>query len=188
MKRLIAPAIVILCLGALGWLLASNPGSASADWLGWRIDTTAALVAVLVLLIALATAGLWTAILWLVRTPARSARGRAETRRAQYSNALAKGWLALSAGDAAEARRLAAEARGLDEGVLPRLLAAQAAEAADDAAAAQTAWVALLDVPEARTAARAGLARLEARRPAPADPEPPPFPAEPLVAEPLRLG
>lgn len=185
MRRMILPAVVILALSALGWLLASNPGSASADWLGWRIDTTAALAVVLVVLAALSAAGLWTAVLWLARIPARSARARRE----QASNLVTRGWLALAAGDAAEARRLGTEAKGLDEGAMPRLLAAQAAEAADDDAAAQAAWAALLERPEAAPAARAGLARLEARRRAREEPAAPPFPEEArLAAEPLSLG
>jgi HemY protein len=187
MKRLILPAVLLVALGLLGWAMASNPGQASADWLGWRIDTSAALAVVLLVLAVLAACALWTAVLWLAGMPRRGARKKTEAQRSQAGDVLARGWLALAAGDAAEARRLAAQARSLDEGVLPRLLAAQGAEAAGDDGAAQTLYAALLEIPEARLAARAGLSRLDARRASPPSPAEPDL-APPVAEAPLSLG
>jgi HemY protein len=177
MKRLLVPGLIALALVAFLLALASNPGRASADWLGWRIDTSAAFVFVAVLAFAALVAAAWTGGAWLVRSPSRTARAREETARREGLDRLTRGYLALAAGEPNAAGRLAAEARGVDGAapMLARLLAAQAAEAEGDDAAAQAAYAALLETPEAQSAARRGLARLAARR---AEAPPPPLPAE----------
>ena len=136
-----------------------DPGVASLTWLGWRVDTTAAAAVLIIGLLALLATIFWRALLWIVDAPARAARARAETRRRQGSEALTRGFLESAAGRGAEARRLAQRAGELAQETpqLVRILAAQAAEAAGDRTAAESAYRAMLGFPEMRLAAYRGL-------------------------------
>jgi HemY protein len=99
---------------------------------------------------------LWRGLIWIAEAPRRA---RSAARRRQGAEALTRGFLAAAGGDGAEARRLARRAAEL-EGETPalvRLLQAQAAEAAGDAAAARAAYTAMLGFPEMRLAAHRGL-------------------------------
>ena len=148
-------AVLIVVVIALN----GEPGSAGLTWLGWEVRTTAAAAVLLIGLMALAATIFWRGVLWLIESPARAARARAESRRRQGGEALSRGFLAAAAGDGAEARRMAQRAAGLaDESPqLVRLLAAKAAEAALDSAGARAAYSAMLGFPEMRLAAHKGL-------------------------------
>jgi HemY protein len=151
--------IVLAAVAVAALALAGEPGRASVEWLGWRVDMTAAAAIVTALIFAFLVVSLWRAALWVAETPRRNARARAEQRRRQGADALARGFLAAASGDGSEARRQAQRAAelSLDAPALTRLLAAQAAEAAGDAAAAQTAYAAMLGFPEMRLAGLRGL-------------------------------
>jgi HemY protein len=151
--------IVLAALAVAALALAGEPGRASVEWLGWRLDMTAAAAIVTVLLGAFLAVSLWRIALWVVETPARDARARAEQRRRQGADALTRGFLAAASGDGSEARRLARTAAELavDTPGLARLLAAQAAEAAGEPAAAHAAYTAMLGFPEMRLAGLRGL-------------------------------
>ena len=116
----------------------------------------------IVLLGALLATVFWRTLLWILAAPQRTARARAEARRRQANEALTRGFLAAAAGDGSEARRLAQKAADLADETpgLVRVLAAQAAEAAGDAAAAQAAYSAMLGFPEMRLAGHKGLMQL----------------------------
>jgi HemY protein len=139
--------------------LQGDPGVATLTWLGWRVDTTAAAAVLIIGLLALLATIFWRALVWLVEAPARAARARAETRRRQGADALTRGFLESAAGNGPEARRAAQRAADLAQETpqLVRILAAQAAEAAGDRAAAETAYKAMLGFPEMRLAAYRGL-------------------------------
>jgi len=159
---MIRASLVLITLAALAvaaLALAGEPGRASVEWLGWRLDMTAAAAIVTVLLGAFLAVSLWRIAMWVVETPGRNARARAEQRRRQGAEALTRGFLAAASGDGSEARRLAQKAADLavDTPALARLLAAQAAEAAGEPAAAQTAYAAMLGFPEMRLAGLRGL-------------------------------
>ena len=147
-------------VGALA--LADEPGRASVVWLGWRVDTSAAVAIVIAMVFGLAAAVIWRSILWILDAPRRSERRRAEARRRQANDILARGFLAVAAGDGPEARRLSKKAAELaaDAPGLVRVLAAQAAEAAGDTAQAQAAYTAMLGFPEMRLAGHKGLMQL----------------------------
>jgi HemY protein len=154
--------LVLLAFAAVAvtaFVLGGEPGRASVEWLGWRVDMTAAAAALAVLIGAFLAVALWRITLWIVATPARQAAARAEARRQRGMDALSRGFLAAAAGDGSEARRLAQQAAELveDAPALVRILAAQAAEAAGDAAAAQAAYAAMLGFPEMRLAGHRGL-------------------------------
>jgi HemY protein len=148
-------AVLIVVVIALN----GEPGSAGLTWLGWEVRTTAAAAVLLIGLLALAATIFWRGVLWLIESPARAARARAESRRRQGGEALSRGFLAAAAGDGAEARRMAQRAAGLAEESpqLVRLLAAKAAEAALDSAGARAAYTAMLGFPEMRLVAHRGL-------------------------------
>jgi HemY protein len=152
--------IAAVAVGALA--LSGDPGRATVVWLGWRADATAAAAILLALGFGLFAAVVWRTILWVLEAPRRTERARAEARRRQSYDVLARGFLAVAAGDGSEALRLskkaaeiAAEAPGL-----VRVLAAQAAEAAGDMAQAQAAYTAMLGFPEMRLAGHRGLMQI----------------------------
>ncbi len=151
--------IAVLALGGVLLITGGQPGTAVLTWLGWEVRTTAVAAVLLILLAALLAMLLWRLVIWLIESPRRSARARAETRRRQGAEALTRGFLAVASGDGAEARKLAGRAAGLADETpqLVRILAAQAAEAAGDAAAARAAYTAMLGFPEMRLAAHRGL-------------------------------
>lgn len=158
--------LLVLVLAAALAVAASamidQPGRASIQWLGWRLDMTAAAALMLIVLGALAAVAFWRTVIWVAQAPARADRARALARRRQASEALTRGFLAAAAQDGAEARRWAARAGELveDAPALVRVLAAQAAEAAGDHAAAQAAYTAMLSFPEMKLAGHRGLMQL----------------------------
>ena len=154
--------LIIALLVAVSFALAGEAGQASVEWLGWRINMTGAAALCAVLTLTFVAVSIWRLLLWIIETPARNARARAEVRRRQGAEALAKGFLAAAAGDGSEARRLAQRAAELDQDnpALVRVLAAQAAEAAGDATAARAAYNAMLGFPEMRLAGHKGLMQL----------------------------
>ncbi|MFZ3008433.1 MAG: heme biosynthesis HemY N-terminal domain-containing protein [Phenylobacterium sp.] len=159
---MIRTALVIFLVVAVATAILAitgEPGHASIIWLGWRADMTAAAMVLITLVGALATMIGWRLLLWIMEAPRRAERARAEDRRRQANEALTRGFLAAAAGDGSEARRLALKAADLaDEAPgLVRILAAQAAEAAGDAAAVQAAYSAMLGFPEMRLAGHRGL-------------------------------
>jgi HemY protein len=159
MIRIAVAVFLVSLLIVTAISLQGDPGVANLTWLGWRVDTTAAAAVLIIGLLALLATIFWRALVWLVEAPARAARGRAETRRRQGAEALTRGFLESAAGNGPEARRLAQRAAELSQETpqLVRILAAQAAEAAGDRAASETAYKAMLGFPEMRLAAYRGL-------------------------------
>jgi HemY protein len=159
MIRAIFVVILIVGLAAAALAVTGDPGRANLIWLGWRVDMTASAAMLLTLFFALVAALLWRLVIWVIEAPKRAVRLRAEQRRRQAGEALARGFLAAAAGDGSEARRLAQKAAELaDEApALARVLAAQAAEAASDMPAARAAYNAMLGFPEMRLAGLRGL-------------------------------
>ena len=93
--------VAVVAVGALA--LAGEPGRASLEWMGWRVEMTAAAAALLTLFSALMFTLLWRGIIWIVEAPRRAARVRAEAKRKQAIEALSRGFLAAAAGDGSEA-------------------------------------------------------------------------------------
>ena len=160
----VAFALVLVAAVAVNVLaLTGEPGRAALDWMGWRIEMTAAAAALLTLFSALLFTLLWRGVIWIVEAPRRAARARAEVKRKSAIEALSRGFLAVAAGDGSEARRLAQKSAELaeDAPALVRVLAAQAAEAAGDLTAAKSAYNAMLGFPEMRLAGLRGLMQAE---------------------------
>jgi len=159
MKRVLLGFLVGAVIGLTAFAFWGDPGRASVQWLGWRIDASAAAFAAVVLTAAVLLAFVINAGGWIGRVPARRASAREETRKREHLDSVSKGFIALAAGEPAEARRLAVRAQeGLDApGALARLLAAQSAEAAGEMDAAVLAYEALLANPDTKSAGRRGL-------------------------------
>ena len=156
----VAFILFFVCVAAvIGLSVTGAPGQATVEWLGWRLDMTAAAALLAVVFTSLIATLFWQGLIWLIGMPRRAALARAETRRRQGNEVLTRGFLAAAAGDGSEARRLGQKAADLaqDTPALVRLLAAQAAEAAGDAAAVQAAYTAMLGFPDMRLAAHRGL-------------------------------
>lgn len=159
---MIRTAIVLFIVAAFAvatLALAGDAGSARLLWFGWQVDMTAAAAALLVLFVSLLATIFWSGLKWVLEAPQRAAKARAASRRKQGLEALARGFLAVAAGDGSEARRLAQKASELAEEspALARVLAAQAAEAAGDLPAAKAAYSAMLGFPDMRLAGLKGL-------------------------------
>ncbi|MBM3534608.1 MAG: heme biosynthesis protein HemY [Alphaproteobacteria bacterium] len=133
MRRTLLYLIQLALIVAVAIWLAEQPGEVRIDWMGWRVETSAAILALLVLALVWVLAvlrGMW---LWLRRAPGQFVEARRERRREEGYEALGRGLAAVAAGDASEARRLARKASNLlDEPPLTRLLSAQAAQLGGD--------------------------------------------------------
>lgn len=162
MIRIALGVLVVMAVIVVALAMSGDPGRASLVWLDWRFGTTAAAAIMLVGLLALLAVIFWRVVLFIVEAPKRAARAHAETRRRQAQEVLTRGFLAVAAGEGAEARRSAQKAAELAENMplLVRVLAAQAAEAAGDMPAAEAAYTAMLATPEMRLAGHRGLMRL----------------------------
>ncbi|OYW73620.1 MAG: heme biosynthesis protein HemY, partial [Asticcacaulis sp. 32-58-5] len=148
--------LAVLAIGATG-----EAGRASLIWMGYRVDTSATAAIILIGVLAFTAVCFWNLALWLSRSPQRQAKARAETRRRQADDTLSKGFMAVAAGDGAEARRHAVKAIDLSDNVpLVRVLGALAAETAQDDTATHAAYSAMLSVPELKLAGLKGLMTL----------------------------
>lgn len=156
---------LLLAAAALGaaWI-ADRPGDIVVNWQGYRLETSLAVAAAGVLLLAVALMFAWTLARLIFRIPAVlsfAARGRRQTK--GYA-ALARGLMAVGAGEVKTAQAQAREARRqLGKAPLTLLLQAQAAQLGGDRPQAEATFSAMLDMPEARALGRRGL-HIEALR------------------------
>ena len=74
MIRLALAILILTVLAAATFILAGEPGRASVEWLGWRVDMSAATALVLTALGALVLSAFWRGLIWLATAPARAAR------------------------------------------------------------------------------------------------------------------
>ncbi|HWE47573.1 MAG TPA: heme biosynthesis HemY N-terminal domain-containing protein [Caulobacteraceae bacterium] len=151
--------LFVLAVIAVTMAMVGDPGRASLVVGGLRVDTSAAFAFLMIGVLGLLATVFWRAVLWVAEAPRRGARARTETRRRQAAEMLSRGFLAIAAGEGAEARRCAQKASefGDDNPALARVLAAQSAEAAGDLDAARAAYTAMLSFPEMRLVGHRGL-------------------------------
>jgi len=103
--------LAVLVAGAV-WL-ANDPGSATVVWHGWRLDTSAALLFVIVALVVIALAFI-ARLLALVQNGFRAFTAQRNERRLRRGlTVLGDGFAAVHAGHGPTARRLAQEAAKL---------------------------------------------------------------------------
>jgi HemY protein len=149
LTRLILILAFCAALAAATVWVADRPGALAIDWRGWRVETTVS-VALAGLALLMAAAAVLDRLWWWLRRGPLVARSRREAGRRQRGYlALTQGMVAVAAGDAREAKRLARRAQGLlDEPPLTMLLSAQAAQLGGDEVAARRAFEAMLERPE----------------------------------------
>lgn len=141
------PAIVVMAIMiALAVFVADRPGSVAISWQGWRIDTSVAVMVLGTAFIAILAAALYNLLRRIIGAPRAFLRSRRERRRRNGYRALTQGMVAVAAGDAAEAQKLARKADVLlAEPPLTLLLSAQAAQLNGDERAAQRYFTAMLE-------------------------------------------
>ena len=135
-------AIAVMALGA-AWL-ADRPGEVVISWLGWRIETSVAVLAIAVAVVAALAVLAWSVLRAILRSPA-ALRARLRLRRARRGYlALSQGLIAVGSGDARAARRFAEEAaRIAPSEALTLLLSAQSAQLSGDRAGAERTFKAM---------------------------------------------
>ncbi|MEQ8667429.1 MAG: heme biosynthesis HemY N-terminal domain-containing protein [Rhodospirillales bacterium] len=139
--------LVILTVLAAGaaWL-ADRPGHVVLDWGAYRIETSAAMLAAGVALVAVAAALVYRVWLFFRRAPDSIRVAWRARRRNKGLQALTKGMVAVAAGDPDEARKQARRAENLlQDPPLTMLLSAQAAQLAGDDGAAERFFRAMTD-------------------------------------------
>lgn len=158
-------AALFLCLAAFGfaWLV-DHPGDVVLSWFGWRVETSTATAAIAVLLLIAGGVVIWRGVSLLIRGPMLINRHMKRHGYEKGMNALARGLVAVGAGDAAAAQKAAREAdKHLRNSPLSLLLRSQAAQLSGDREAANASFRAMLDHKETQALGLRGL-YVEAKR------------------------
>jgi HemY protein len=161
MLRALRYFIIVGLLVAIAVWLADHPGHVAINWQGWAVETNVGVLLISILVIVGVLFSLFRVIADLRAAPRAFARWRVERKRRQGYLALTRGLVAVAAGNAGTARKLAREADSLlADTPLTRLLVAQAAQLAGDAETAKRGFLALLDDNETAFLALRGLITL----------------------------
>ncbi|CAN7550347.1 heme biosynthesis protein HemY [Bosea sp. LjRoot90] len=154
--------IALVAIGAV-WL-ADRPGEVSVLWQGYRIETSVAIAAIGVVVLAFLTLVAWAITRFVFGLPSAFGFASRARRRARGFEAISRGMVAIGAGDPIAAGRHAVDARKfVANEPLTLLLEAQSAQLSGDRGQAETAFKAMLDKPETRVLGLRGLF-VEARR------------------------
>lgn len=160
--------IVIITLAGLaafglGYLFDLD-GQASLTLNGMVYETSPAIAALAVVALAIILAVLWSVLRFIFRLPAVISLGLSARRRHKGHLAVARGMIALGAGDQKYAQRSASDARRLlGSNPLALLLSAQSAQLNGQRDQAERAFRDMLDLPETRLLGLRGLF-IEAQR------------------------
>jgi HemY protein len=165
MIRLIWLFLVAAAIAVAAALLAGQQSEVVLGWGGSEIRMAPAVAAGLALAAVAALIALWRIAGFLFDWPGAMSHWRRERRRKAGYLALARGMVAVAAGDAREARRHQARARAAqDEPLLSQLLAAQTAQLEGDEDAAARAYADMLGRPETEFLGLRGLFMQAVRR------------------------
>lgn len=138
--------------------LAERPGEIELTWQGYRIETSVGILLLAVYLVVLMAASFYYIWRLLRRVPGIAGDSILVSRKRRGYKALTQGMVAVAAGDADEARRMAKRAEVLlDEPPLTMLLQAQAAQLGGDDAAARRYFNGMLERDETRFMGLRGL-------------------------------
>jgi HemY protein len=157
--------LVLLAALAFGaaWI-ADQPGTVTVVWLGRHIEFEVLTALIAIFLAAAVTMALIGLVKWLLSSPAIAARAMKRRRDAKGQDAIARGIVAIGAGDRRAAEKHAADADRLaPDAPLTLLLKAQAAQLTGDRGGAEQAFRAMLDKPETKLLGLRGL-HIEAQR------------------------
>lgn len=149
MIRAILIFVKIGLIVAAAIVLAEHPGLVTVQWQGWQVDTTLAVLALVVIVSGVVVALVTRVLLGIAHAPGRFMNARRGARRERGYKALTQGLVAVAAGDTAEARKQARKADSLvSDPPLTRLLAAQTAQLEGDSNAAHQYFVEMLEDPQ----------------------------------------
>jgi HemY protein len=154
--------LTLLVLASV-WL-AEQKGAVSIEWGGWLLETSAGMLAFIVLAAAGILVLLWRLWRLIKGTPHAIGRFRLHRRRNAGYAALVRSLSAIAAGEGAEALRLATRSEEIGEPVLAHLAAAEAAEMAGDIPRAEAEYKRLRDRPDTALIGLRGLIALAERR------------------------
>ncbi|WP_421995831.1 heme biosynthesis protein HemY [Reyranella sp.] len=144
-RTLIWFALAALAMVGAVWL-AERPGTVTAEWQGWRLDSSVGALLIGIVILMLLGVGAWMLYRWIVGAPVALLEGWGESRKKRGYRELTQGLAAVAAGDGAEAQRHARRAEQLlGEPPMTLLLSAQAAQLAGDRDGAQRAYTAMLE-------------------------------------------
>jgi HemY protein len=145
LRTIIWFAIAGVAMLAAVWL-AERPGSVTAEFRGWRLDTSVGALLVGIVILILVSIGGWLLYRWITGAPGALLEGWGDSRRRRGYRELTQGLTAVAAGDSAEAQRHARKAEKLlAEPSLTLLLSAQAAQLAGDRDGAKRTFTAMLE-------------------------------------------
>jgi len=164
MVRVLVYLLVIAALAAGAVWLADRPGEVSILWQGYRIETSVAIAAIGVVVLAFLALVAWAVMRFVFGLPTAFGFASRARRRARGFEAISRGMVAIGAGDPVAAGRYAVDARKFAASEpLTLLLEAQSAQLSGDRGQAEAAFKAMLDKPETRVLGLRGLF-VEARR------------------------
>ncbi|MGE7471372.1 heme biosynthesis protein HemY [Bosea sp. NPDC003192] len=164
MVRVLVYLLVIAALAAGAVWLADRPGEVSILWQGYRIETSVAIAAIGVVVLAFLALVAWAVMRFVFGLPSAFGFASRARRRARGFEAISRGMVAIGAGDPVAAGRYAVDARKFAASEpLTLLLEAQSAQLSGDRGQAEAAFKAMLDKPETRVLGLRGLF-VEARR------------------------
>jgi HemY protein len=164
MVRVLVYLLVIAALAAGAVWLADRPGEVSILWQGYRIETSVAIAAIGVVVLAFLALVAWAIMRFVFGLPSAFGFASRARRRARGFEAISRGMVAIGAGDPVAAGRYAVDARKfVANEPLTLLLEAQSAQLSGDRGQAEAAFKAMLDKPETRVLGLRGLF-VEARR------------------------
>ena len=110
MLKAIRFLVFIIILSFLASMLADSPGEVSLEWLGYKVDTSVAILIFVTVLFGIILTFFYNTWINLKKAPNRLFKIRRDWRRERGYKALTQGMVAVAAGDAQEARRLAKKA------------------------------------------------------------------------------
>ncbi|CAD5250673.1 HemY protein [Bosea sp. 62] len=164
MVRVLVYLLVIAALAAGAVWLADRPGEVSILWQGYRIETSVAIAAIGVVVLAFLALVAWAVMRFVFGLPSAFGFASRARRRARGFEAISRGMVAIGAGDPIAAGRHAVDARKfVANEPLTLLLEAQSAQLSGDRGQAEAAFKAMLEKPETRVLGLRGLF-VEARR------------------------
>jgi HemY protein len=154
--------LAVLVIGAV-WL-AEQQGPVSVEWHGWLMETSAGVLILIVLVMALVVIVLWRIWRSVLGTPHAIGRFRHRRQRSRSYTALVRSLAAISSGEGATALRHASEAEAIGDPAIAHLAAARAAEMAGDVARAAEEYTRLSDRPDTAVIGLRGLTALADRQ------------------------
>jgi HemY protein len=144
-RTLVWFVVAAVVMFAAVWL-AEQPGSITAEWHGWRLDTNVGVILIVVVVLILLSVAAWLLYRWVIGAPGALFDTWGESKRRRGYQALTQGLAAVAAGDGVEAQKNARKAEALlSEPPLTLLLSAQAAQLTGDREGAKRAFNAMLE-------------------------------------------